>query len=176
MDQIQNTATQMTTVAVDPSLKLDQLIVESKAKNAHVWGYVFWSLAIPPFSTAWAMYAAYKKGVLHELMPLMTIIYSILFILWSLLMFSAPGAVADYVHQQAVGVGGFEKVAAILLAVLGIAGGIYFRLMASKDGKLPTWVVIFLSVILLLQLVVGYQELQAVAGIVNGQINNNVGL
>lgn len=155
--------------------QLDAKTAQEAPKTSTV-GYLFWGFLIPPFTTFLVMYFAWKKGVLYRLMPDMTIVYSVLFALWSLLMFSASGAFSDYFHQQVAGVPVFDKVVAILLTAVGIIIGFYFRIKAKKEGTIVlTWVSVMI-VILLLQVWVEFHQLFFVLSVVNKAQDVNIGL
>lgn len=155
--------------------QLDAKTAQESPKTSTV-GYLFWSLAIPPITTLWVMYSAWKKGVLYKLMPDMIIVYSVLFALWSLLMFSAPGAFSSYLSQQVAGVPASDKIFAMILIVGGIFGGIYARIKGQKEGALSLVWVSLMTVILLLQLYAGMHQLSFISTVVNKAQDANIGL
>ena len=146
------------------------------APKISTWGYLFWSLAIPPLSTFAAMYFAWKKGVLHKLMPNMAILYSVLFAFWSLLMFSAPKAFGDYFGQRVVGVALFDKLEATVLEAVGIGAGIYFRNRGKKEDRLSAAYERLFTLILVLQFFVGWHQLSLIGGVVNQVQDTGLGL
>lgn len=155
--------------------QLDAKTAQESSKTSTV-GYLFWSLAIPPITTFLAMYFAWKKGVLHLLMPNMAIIYSVLFGLWSLLMFSASGAFSDYLHQQVAGAPGFDKIAAVLLTLGGIGIGIYCRIKAKKEGTVSAVWIGLMAVILILQIYAGFHQLSFISTVLNKAQDVNIGI
>lgn len=155
--------------------QLDDKIAQEFPKTSTI-GYLFWSLLIPPITTFLAMYFAWKKGVLHLLMPTMAIIYSVLFALWSMLMFSAPRAFGDYLNQQVSGVSGFDTILAFILTVGGIAAGVYFRLKGKKEGTLSLVWVGLMIVILILQVYAGWHQLSFISSVVNKAQDTSIGL
>ena len=154
--------------------QLDAKIIQDSPKISTV-GYLVWSLVLPPFTTFAAMYFAWKKGVLYKLMPDMTIVYSVLFALWSLLMFSASGAFSSYLSQQVAGVPTLDKVEAILLVVGGIAGGIYFRMKSNKEGILSLVWISLMTVILILQIYAGFHQVSFISNLVNSAQDSYIG-
>lgn len=155
--------------------QLDATIAKESPKISSV-GYLLWSLAVPPFTTFLSMYFAWKKNALHRLMPDMTIVYTILFALWSLLMFSAPGAFASYFHQQVVGIGLFDKIFALILVVGGLISGFYLRAKANKEGALSlTWIGLMI-VLLVLQVYSGWHQLSFISGVVTKAQDTAIGL
>lgn len=160
------------TIETDP---LAQLAAQNKKKSSS-WGYITGSLIFPPFTTVWVMYLAWKKGALQQLMPTMTIVYTVFFVLWSLLMVSAPGAFGDYLSQQVAGVPVFDKLVAFTLAGLGIGLGIYLKIKANRDNKFSWIWVGVLSAILILQLWAGYHQLGFIGSVVNRAQDINLGL
>lgn len=150
--------------------------MDETAPKISTIGYLFWSLAIPPFTTFLAVYFAWKKGVLFKLMPNMTLVYTVLFFVWSLLMFSAPGAFSSYFSQQVPPVPTFDKVVAIVLTVFGIAGGFYFRMKGNKEGNLSLVWVGLMMVILVLQLYSGAHQLSFISAVVTEAQDVNLGL
>ncbi len=173
---------QIVTPNNDKNLDYQQAIAQLDAKTEQespktsTVGYLFWSLSVPPFTTFLVMYFAWKKGVLYKLMPNMTIVYSILFALWSLLMFSASGAFADYFNQQVAGAPAFDKFVAILLTIGGIGIGIYCRIKAKKEGALSLVWVILMTVIIILQIYAGWHQLSFIGAVVNTAQDANIGL
>lgn len=155
--------------------QLDAKTAQESPKTSTV-GYLFWSLLIPPFTTFLVMYFAWKKGVLHLLMPNMVIIYSVFFALWSMLMFSASGAFSDYFHQQVAGAPALSKIMAILLTVSGIGSGIYFRIKGQKDGELSLVWVSLMAVILIFQVYAGIHQLSFISAVVNKAQDVSIGL
>ncbi len=156
-------------------VQLDARTAQESPKTSTV-GYLFWSLFIPPLTTFLVMYLAWKKGVLHLLMPNMAIIYSVLFGMWSMLMFSASGAFSDYLNQQVLGVPAFDKVVAILLTFFGIGIGIYCRIKAKKEGVLSFAFVSLITVILILQIYAGFHQLSFISTVVNKAQDVSIGL
>lgn len=155
--------------------QLDTKIAQESPKNSTV-GYMLWSLAIPPITTFWVMYSAWKKGVLYKLMPNMMIIYSILFAFWSLLMFSASGAFSSYLNQQVASAPGLDKVMATILVIGGIGSGIYFRMKGNKEGTVSALWISLMTIILLLQLYAGMHQLSFISGVVNQAQDVNIGI
>ncbi len=174
MDQNLNTAAPIATP--DPNKVLDQLTAAQQTKKKSIIGFLILALALPPFTTVWAMYLSGKRGTLYQLMPILTIVSAVVFALWSLLMFSASGAFSDYLHQQVLGVPTFDKVIAILLTAGGIISGIYFRIRANRDGKLGLIWVGLMSVILLLQIWAGAHQLSFISAVVGKAQDTNIGL
>lgn len=160
------------TVVPDP---LVQLAAQNKKKGSS-WGYITGSLIFPPFTTVWVMYLAWKKGTLQQLMPTMTIVYTVFFVLWSLLMVSAPGAFGDYLSQQVAEVPFFDKFVAFTLTGLGIGLGIYLKIKSNRDNKFSWIWVGILSAILILQLWAGYHQLGLIGSVVNKAQDINLGL
>lgn len=148
----------------------------AQAPKISVFGYIFWSLMIPPVTTFLAMYFAWKKSALHRLMPDMTIVYTVLFGLWSLLMFSAPGAFSSYFSQEVMPVPTFDKVVAVVLIILGIGGGFYFRMKVKREQKLSFLWVGFLTAILVLQVFAGFHQLTFISGVVTQAQDTVLGL
>ncbi|OGM28453.1 hypothetical protein A2801_00855 [Candidatus Woesebacteria bacterium RIFCSPHIGHO2_01_FULL_41_10] len=153
---------------------LDKIISrEQEIKKTGVGGYIFWGLAIPPFSTIWSIYAAYKKGVLHLLMPTMTFVYTIFFGLFSLLIFSAPKAFTDVAsaklqtETKVVHVPTLLTTGVIVLTILGLVGGFYLRSKAKKQGSLSVSHMLLLVIILALQFFVEVRELAFISSLVN---------
>lgn len=155
--------------------QLDAKVKQDSAQKSTV-GYLFWSLFIPPVTTFLVMYFAWKKGVLHLLVPNMAMIYSISFALWSLLMFSSSGAFGSYLNQQVAGVPLFDKVLAIVLTVGGIGIGIYCRGRAKKEGNLSLVWVSLITVILILQVYAGFHQLSFIANVINKAQDTSIGL
>lgn len=139
-------------------------------------GYLLWSLAIPPFTIFIAMYFAWKKGILFKLVPNITIVYTVLFALWSLLMFWAPGAFSSYFSQQVPVVPSFYKIFATILIIGGIGGGIYLRMKAQKDGSLSLVWIGLMIVNLILQVVAGFHQLTFISGVVTKAQDTSLGL
>lgn len=160
--------------------ELDQLVSERKQeKQTSVFGYVVLSLILPPFTTVWVMYRAWKKGLLYRFVPVMTIVYTILFALYSWLLLSSPGAVSDVLgknlQKQPVVPSGQNTIfviMAIVLTIAGVIGGFYFRNKARKEGSLSTVMILILIFILILQFWVGFSELSFVSRIVNQSVGN----
>lgn len=140
------------------------------------FGYLVWSFLIPPITTFMVMYFAWKKGVLHLLMPNMAVIYSIFFGLWSMLMFSAPGAFSSYLNQQTASLPFFDKFLAVLLTTFGIGIGIYCRSVAKKEGKLSSVFIGLIFVILVLQVYAGARQLSFISGVVTKAQDATLGL
>ena len=169
-------------ISPEKQLEYQQTMAQLDVKTAQVspqnstGGYLFWSLLIPPITTFIAMYFAWKKGVLYKLMPNMTIVYSILFALWSLLMFSASGAFGDYLNQQVAAVPTLDKIEAVILAVGGIAGGIYLRVKGKKEGSLSLVFLSAMTLILILQIYAGYHQLSFISVVVNKAQDTSIGL
>ncbi|MDP2633067.1 MAG: hypothetical protein Q8P25_05110 [Candidatus Curtissbacteria bacterium] len=155
--------------------QLDVKTAQELPKTSTV-GYLLWSLAIPPITTFWVMYSAWKKGVLYKLMPNMIIVYSILFGLWSMLMFSASGAFSSYLNQQVASAPGFDKIMAIILTVGGISSGIYFRVKGKKEGTVSLIWISLMTVILLLQVYAGVHQLSFVSAVVTKAQDINIGM
>ncbi len=164
------------TIAPDPNKELDQLTAAQQTKKKSIIGFLILALALPPFTTVWAMYLSWRRGMLHQLMPILTIVSAVIFALWSLLMFSASGAFSDYLHQQVLGVPTLDKVIAILLTVVGIILGMYFKIKAGRDGKLGLIWVGLMSAILLLQIWAGAHQLSFISVVVNKAQDTNIGL
>ena len=153
---------------------LDKIISrEQEIKKTGVGGYIFWGLAIPPFSTIWSIYAAYKKGVLHLLMPTMTFVYTIFFGLFSLLIFSAPKAFTDVAsaklqtETKVAQVPTLLTIGAIVLTILGFVAGFYLRSKAKKQGSLSVSLLLLPVIILALQFLVVVRELAFISSLVN---------
>lgn len=173
---------QINTPEIQKNIEYQQVIAQIDAKTAQespktsIAGYMFWGLLIPPFTTLWVMYSAWKKGVLYKLMPNMTLMFSISFALWSLLMFSAPGAFASYLSQQVAPIPSFDKIFATILIVGGIGSGIYFRMKGNKEGTLSMVWISLMTVILLLQLYAGIHQLSFIAAVVTKAQDSAIGI
>lgn len=158
---------------------LNRLSQQKQEKEASVFGYIIISLIIPPFSTAWAMYRAWKKGVLYRFVPVLTIVYTILFALYSWLLLSSPGAVSSVLGKNLLkqpevpsGQNTIFVIMTVVLTIAGIVGGFYLRNKAQKEDTLPTVMILALIFILLLQFWVGFSELSFVGSIINQSVGN----
>ncbi|OGD88764.1 hypothetical protein A3A54_01995 [Candidatus Curtissbacteria bacterium RIFCSPLOWO2_01_FULL_39_62] len=159
--------------------EIDKIIAQnSEVKKTGVGGYVFWGLAIPPFTTIWTMYAASKKGVLHILVPTMTLVYTILFALFSFSVIYSPKSFADVsavkfaTQVQLPTVPSWIVASTIILTILGILGGWYFRGVAKKQGSLSKVLMVSLLGILLLQFFVEFRELVFINTVIRKSIGD----
>lgn len=158
---------------------LNLVIEQRKEKEVSVFGYIVLSLTLPPFTTVWFIYRTWKKGVLHRFLPTMTIVYTILFALYSWLLLSSPGAVSsvlgkNLLKQPAVP-GGQNTIFVIMTVVLTIAGiveGFYLRNKVTRAGSLPTVMIFALIFILILQFWVGLSEFSFVSSVINPSLEN----
>ena len=153
---------------------LDKLVAGQKQKKeASVFGYLILSLLVPPFTIIWVLYRAWQKGILHRLVPALTILYSILFGFFGLLLFSAPNSFSSVFGKNVTG--GLDSILVwltIFLTLAGTIGGFYLRNKANKEGSLPTvWVFVMLF-ILILRFLVGWRELSSISKLINQSIGN----
>src|SRR3990167_4276199 len=159
---------------------LDKLISKEKQKQGHsIWGDLIISLILPPFSMIWVLYRAWKNNALHLLLPAMTILYSILFGLYSYLMLSSPKAFtavfAGKIENSAIlpkGQNFLITILAILLTLAGITSGLYTRNKTKREDRLSPSMILFLVVILVLQFWISFRELTWVSSVINGSLGN----
>ena len=159
---------------------LDKLISKEKQKQGHsIWGNLIISLILPPFSTLWVLYRVWKNNALHLLLPAMTILYSVLFGLYSYLTLSSPKAFtavfAGKIENSAILPQGHNfliTILAILLTVVGIIGGLYTRNKAKREDRLSTLMILLLVVILVFQFWISLRELTWVNSVINGSLGN----
>lgn len=148
--------------------ELTQLVEEKRQKQStSVWGYLMGSLVLPPFSLIYVLTAAYRKNVLHLVLPAITILYSILALLNGLLTLSA----AKYTALIPGVVGGGKQNNSFLyltlgLAVIGAGLGFYFRNKCKRDGVLETNGLLIMIAVLVMQFVLMIVALfSAISGI-----------
>lgn len=159
---------------------LDRLITEEKKeRQSSIWGNLILSLILPPFSTLWVLYRAWKNKALHLLLPTMTILYSILFGFYSYLMLSSPKAFTAVFAGKIENSANLPKgqnflitILAILLTVAGIIGGLYTRNKAKREDRLSTSMILLLVVILVLQFWISFRELTWVSSVINGSLGD----
>ncbi len=158
---------------------LDQIITrEQENKQTGVAGYIIWGLTIPPISTIWSIYAANKKGVLHLLVPTMTIVYTIFFALLSYTVFAAPKAFTDVASArlqtgtQIPSIPTWLIFVSIILTIAGLAGGWYLRSKARRDGYLSKIMMGALLAILALQFFVEFRELKFISSAISQSVGD----
>lgn len=165
------------TLSTQPTGSLDPLAVpKPEIKKIGISGYIFWGLTIPPFTTIWTMYLASKKGVLHLLVPTMTIVYTVLFAAFSASVIYAPKSFSDVApvkFQTTVDIPAVESwivASTVILTLAGILGGFYFRGVARKQGTLSKLIMISLLVILVLQFFVEYREFVFISTVISKSV------
>jgi len=159
---------------------LDKLIKgERRERQSSIRGNLILSLILPPFSTLWVLYRVWKNNALHLLLPAMTILYSVLFGLYSYLTLSSPKAFtavfANKIENSAILPKGHNfliTIVAILLMVAGIIGGLYTQNKAKREDRLSTSMILLLAVILVLQFWISFRELTWVSSVINGSLGN----
>jgi len=158
---------------------LDQIIANQQQKKAAgVTGYIVWGLSIPPISTILSMYFANKKGVLYLLLPTMTIVYTILFALFSFSVIYSPQAFSNVAISkfatkvQTVSVPSWIVISTIVLTLAGSVGGWYLRGVAKKQGSLSKTMMVFLAAVLVLQFFVEFRELVFINTLISKSIGD----
>ncbi len=160
--------------------ELDKIITSQSdaKKSTGIMGYIFWGLAIPPISTIWSIYAANKKGLLHLLIPTMTIVYTILFALFSVSIIYSPKSFSDVsavkfaTKVQIPSVPSWIVVSTILLTIFGILGGWYLRGLAKQQGYLSKTMMAILLIILGLQFFIEFRELAFISSAINQSVGD----
>lgn len=141
---------------------LDNMIAQTQQKvKVSVWGYVVLSLVFPPFTTIWAFYKANKKMVLPLVLPAITIAFSALIIL-SALSSRATVGIPEQLTKLGVGTNtGVSQSAlilvdnlTILLGIIGLLGGFYWRRKVKKETVLGGFAIWFMIAIIMIQMAV----------------------
>ncbi len=139
---------------------LDTMIAQTQQNvKVRVWSYVVLSLVFPPFTTIWAFYKASKKQVLSQVLPAITIAFSLLVLfsaITSLSSVSVPSQLAKLgvTSQTGVSQSALNLLVGltIILGLVGLVGGYYFRRKVEKTEFLSSFAKVFMIAIVILQM------------------------
>ncbi len=166
-------------VPVNTIEELDKVITTQK-QAVSMTKYIMLSLVMPPFTTVAAFYFAWKKGAFYELAPILTIIYTVLFALYSFVFLSSPKAIVDVMGKNLASQPQVDMVQntilvvlSIVLTVVGIVGGFYLRKKANKQGGLSRGLIAFLIIILAWQFLVEIWQFSFITSIVSKSVGNS---
>lgn len=163
-NQTQITSSQAPQTASSPPAKLDdqldQMIAQTQQKvKVGVWGYIVLSLVFPPFTTIWAFYKANKKHVLPLVLPAITIAFSVTIILSAVssrATVSVPAQLTKLGIDTNTGVSQTTLILldnlTILLGIIGLVAGFFWRRKVKKEGVLNSFAVWFMIVMIMLQM------------------------
>ena len=154
-------------------------VLASQKQQISILKYVILGSFLPPITTILTFYFAWKKKALYRLLPVTTIVYSVLFGLYSYVLLSSPKALVAVLGpklaQAPVVDSGQNMVLVILsviLTILGTGGGFYLKIKAAKAGGLSRGKSTFLLAILVLQFIVGVWQFSFVTSAVSGAVGN----
>lgn len=141
--------------------------------------YVTLGSLLPPITTILTFYFAWKKKALYRLLPVTTIVYSVLFGLYSYVLLNSPKALVDVLGPklaQAPVVDSAQNmilvILSVILTILGTAGGFYLKIKAAKAGGLSRGKSTFLLAILVLQFIVGVWQFSFITSAVSGAVGS----
>ena len=161
---------------------LNNLIDQRQKQKDVVWPHVIGSTLLPPFTLVVALYLAWRQKVLYLALPSITILWSILTGFSVFLIYSASNPVllisqafsekkTSLQNNQII----ILAILTIILAIIGVIAGFYFRNKARKESGLATNVTLLLIIILVLQFLIEavsiYRVNSWIYQQVSGQIN-----
>lgn len=126
-----------------------------------MWPHVIGSILFPPFTLVVALYLAWRQKILYLVLPSITIFWSILtgfsvFLIYSalnpvlLISQAFPEKKTSLQNSQII----ILAILTIILAIVGVITGFYFRNKARKEFRLATNIILFLITILVLQFLI----------------------
>ena len=159
------------------SENLDTLTGNTQNVNkVSVWGYLIWGLALPPITTILALVLALRHGVFFAVLPAMTIAFSLLAIISPVVVYFLFGPIHIVTTQFTVNQNIYADTSLALtsmfltlLAIAGIVLGIYFRGRAKQTLALRTIPVAVLIVILALEHLIVWMNINSAARVISKQ-------
>ena len=152
-------ATSTVSPAEQVNKQLETLVENSDTVNrTSVWGYFTISMLLPPFTLIIALLLAMKRKVIFVILPSLVIAFSIVALISPVIVYFLFGPVRIVTTQFSFSKNIYSdtklmltSVILILLAVAGIASGIYFRRRAKSALTLSTLGYVVLILILALE-------------------------
>lgn len=156
---------------------LDTLLENAENVNkTSVWGYIVWSLLIPPFSLILTLLFALRRGVFFVVLPSTTIAFSALAIISPVLIYFLFGPIhivtTQFTLRQNIYSDPKLTITSMLLTFLAIAGvvlGIYFKKRAKHALTLGPLAVAILILILTLEHVIVWMNVTSAAQVISKQ-------
>lgn len=152
---------------------LNKLIERKQVQKPAVWPYVIGSIIFPPVSLIIVLILAWKRGILYLILPLVTIVDSLLtipFIFFSLIplinvasnLTSSFGGSAQVLDTQTLLVISFS----IFLVIVGLISGFTLRNKSKKVSILTNGEKIFLLIVIVLQNLLNYLAIVSVSSVI----------
>lgn len=172
------TATQPADESNQPTTQnLDTLLGNAKNVNkTSVWGYIVWSLLLPPFSLILTLLFALRRGAFFVVLPSVTIAFSFLALISPVFIYFLFGPIhvvtTQFTLRQNIYSDPKLTITSMLLTVLAIVGiilGIYFRRRAKHSLTLEPLAVAILIAVLVFEHVIFWVNLNSAARVISKQ-------
>ena len=154
--------------------KLLENVEEVEQKS--VWAYIFWGLALPPFTTFIALLVAFKRGTIFVVLPSLTVAFSLLSLISPIFVYFLFGPIkivtTQFTYDQNIYKDAgltFSTMFLVVVSILGIILGIYFKRRAKQALTLAPIAMAILLAILILEHAVLWMNVQSTMKVISKQ-------
>lgn len=147
-----------------------------EVEQKSVWAYIFWGLALPPFTTVIALIIALKRGTIFVVLPSLTVAFSILSLISPIFVYFLFGPIkivtTEFTYDQNIYKDAgltFSSMFLVAVSIAGIVLGIYFRRRAKHALTLTPIAMVILAGILIVEHAVLWMNVQSTLSVVSKQ-------